>query len=288
MKPKDYCCCAIPMVNAGIYATLIEQFVVAIVVGVLAVATPSIVGASTPSFAPAILAALCFVLAATQILGVLGVMREKPKMYRWYVSLHSMFTSAAFSVAAVWIVMSAVRHSTAKDRCLADFFGGDPESGQGDTLCTIFPWVDVGIMGGLWVILAIFHIYLLVIVSSYGKSQRQDHDDYDQLYNPSQPLTKDNIPLEERKDPWDSRESSDENIRNMDGRQSSHGHGRNISAMSASDVINQPYQRPGSTTYYPGTYTPYSDNDNAQSYPTYANNHAAPAGVSRNFSASRR
>jgi hypothetical protein len=41
MKPKDYCCCAIPMFNAGIYATLIEQFIIGIVVGALAVATPS-------------------------------------------------------------------------------------------------------------------------------------------------------------------------------------------------------------------------------------------------------
>lgn len=41
MKPREYCCCAIPLINAGIYATLTEQFVVAIVVGTLSVATPS-------------------------------------------------------------------------------------------------------------------------------------------------------------------------------------------------------------------------------------------------------
>lgn len=40
MKPRDYCCCAIPIINAGIYITLTEQFVVALLVGILSVATP--------------------------------------------------------------------------------------------------------------------------------------------------------------------------------------------------------------------------------------------------------
>lgn len=39
MKPRDYCCCAIPTVNAGIYAILAEQFTLGILAGTLAVAT---------------------------------------------------------------------------------------------------------------------------------------------------------------------------------------------------------------------------------------------------------
>lgn len=41
MKPRDYCCCAIPLVNAGIYLTILIQFVVALLAGILALATPS-------------------------------------------------------------------------------------------------------------------------------------------------------------------------------------------------------------------------------------------------------
>lgn len=40
MKPRDYCCCAIPVVNVGIYSTLIEQFALGIIAGTLSVATP--------------------------------------------------------------------------------------------------------------------------------------------------------------------------------------------------------------------------------------------------------
>jgi hypothetical protein len=40
MKPRDYCCCAIPVVNVGIYATLTEQFVLGVMVGLLSLVTP--------------------------------------------------------------------------------------------------------------------------------------------------------------------------------------------------------------------------------------------------------
>lgn len=41
MKPREYCCCAIPIANAGIYAVLVEQLVLGIVAGTLSIATPS-------------------------------------------------------------------------------------------------------------------------------------------------------------------------------------------------------------------------------------------------------
>lgn len=90
MKPRDYCCCAIPVVNVGIYLTLIEQFVLGIVAGTLSIATPQsnhfhtlphsllrhyciVVGAATPSSARWIFAAICYVGAVIQVLGFIGV-----------------------------------------------------------------------------------------------------------------------------------------------------------------------------------------------------------------------
>lgn len=40
-KGREYCCCAIPLVNAGIYITLAEQTVLGIIIGALSLATPS-------------------------------------------------------------------------------------------------------------------------------------------------------------------------------------------------------------------------------------------------------
>ncbi len=90
MKPREYCCCAIPVINIGIYLTLTEQFVLGILAGTLSVATPSsncapilpglllrplcpVVGAATPSFARWIFAAVCYVGAMIQVLGFIGV-----------------------------------------------------------------------------------------------------------------------------------------------------------------------------------------------------------------------
>ena len=92
MKPRDYCCCAIPVVNFGIYSTLAEQFALGILAGTLSIATPesnttapcplllaehhsAVVGAATPSLARWIFAAICYVGAMIQILGFIGVAR---------------------------------------------------------------------------------------------------------------------------------------------------------------------------------------------------------------------
>jgi hypothetical protein len=94
-----------------------------------------------------------------QLIGLVGVSRERPALFKRYVTLHGIVTLIAFSIAAAWIILSAARHATAKENCLTDFFSDESTStSEGDTLCTIFPWVDVGIMGGLWVLLAALHV----------------------------------------------------------------------------------------------------------------------------------
>jgi hypothetical protein len=92
MKPREYCCCAIPVINTGIYLTLTEQFVLGILAGTLSVGTPdsncapilsrlslrplcTVVGAATPSFARWIFAAICYVGAMIQVLGFIGVVQ---------------------------------------------------------------------------------------------------------------------------------------------------------------------------------------------------------------------
>jgi hypothetical protein len=262
------------MVNAGIYATLIEQTALGILVGTLSIGTPFIVGASTPSFAKWILGVICYVGAGVQILGFIGVSREKPITYRRYVTLHGLVISAAFSVAAAWIIISVTRHSNAEAKCLGEFFStANSSTGEADTLCNIFPWVDVGIMGGLWVVLAALQAYLFIVLSSYGRSQRRDHDQYDRVYDPMQPLTSENIPMDEQNDPWDSRPSGDYNSNGLNGRQNSnYKHVRQQSSISTSEVLSQQYQEPrdGFSTYnYESSAYPSNDTRNV-AYPSYA------------------
>jgi len=86
--------------------------------------------------------------------------KEKPVLFRRYISLHTLAAIAAFALGAAWIIISAARHNTAKSDCLSDFFNTEDSTlqSEGDTLCEIFPWVDVGIMGAIWILLAIVHV----------------------------------------------------------------------------------------------------------------------------------
>jgi len=206
MKPRDYCCCALPIIDAGVYATLTEQFVLGIVVGTLSLATPSIVGAVTPTMAPWILAIVSFIASGIQGLGFIGVAKEKPITFRRYLTLHILTTTAAFSIALVWIIMSATRHSTAQSRCVSRFFPSAPDtptSSDGQVICNIFPWVQVGVMGGLWIILASVQFYLYLVLSSYKSRQQHDHAMFGSDYDPTHPLTSD-IPMMDRHQSWDA------------------------------------------------------------------------------------
>jgi hypothetical protein len=92
-------------------------------------------------------------------------MQEKPVMFRRYTTLHGLITVAAFSVAAVWIAISASRHSTAKRNCEQKFFTATSNlTSEGETMCEIFPWVDIGLMGGLWALLLISQVCYLAVV----------------------------------------------------------------------------------------------------------------------------
>lgn len=80
--------------------------------------------------------------------------------------MHILITVAAFSIAAVWIAISASRHSTAKGKCERKFFTAASDiTSEGETMCEIFPWVDVGLMGGLWAVLLISQVRYLFDVT---------------------------------------------------------------------------------------------------------------------------
>ncbi|KAF7339389.1 hypothetical protein MSAN_02152800 [Mycena sanguinolenta] len=256
MPNRDYCCCAIPIVNAGIYFTLTEQFVAGIAVGVISLATPSIVGAVTPSFAPTVLGIIAFVAAGIQVLGFIGVAQEKSILFRRYITLHSLVTTAGFSVALAWIILSATKHSTAQANCITDFFTdvSSEAKSEGQTLCNIFPWVDVGVMGGLWVIMAAMHIYLYYVISGYGYAQERDHAQYDSLSTTAQ---KDDIAMNNRSGAYDSSYPSDPyQQRNIGG--ADYAHIRKESTASMSDVLSEPIQQPSDTYSMSrqGTYPP--------------------------------
>jgi hypothetical protein len=84
------------------------------------------------------------------------------------VTLHGLATIGAFAVSLTWIILSATRHSVATNKCISDFFPTSADgTTEGSVLCDIFPWVDVGLMGGLWIFFAGLQASPLFIGSTF-------------------------------------------------------------------------------------------------------------------------
>lgn len=106
--------------------------------------------------------------------------QEKPIMYRRYVTLHTGACIAVFSIAAVWLIISASRHSTAQSNCESTFFPASGSNGgtssEGQTLCDIFTWVDVGLMAGAWVFFALVQVsddLITIAIRTFTTSSRR-------------------------------------------------------------------------------------------------------------------
>jgi hypothetical protein len=139
-----------------------------------------------------------------QVLGFIGVAQEKPVLFRRYSALHALITVAALSLGAVWIAISASRHRTAQSNCEQKYFTAASDlTSEGQTMCNIFPWVDVGLMGGLWAVLVISQFYFFTIVSGYSTGQRGDHEKYNSVYSMTGLNADFGVP--NRSDPWEAR-----------------------------------------------------------------------------------
>ncbi|KAG8978605.1 hypothetical protein FRC05_009877 [Tulasnella sp. 425] len=279
--------------NVGIYLVILEQFTVALLTGILTIATPQLVGSSIPSFAPWLVAIGGFVLCGVQALGFLGVFKEKATLFQRYVQINAAVVSYIFSVSAAWIIVSATRHTTATDDCVQNFFAANATSadqagvfaddGQGPTICNIFTWVSVGIMGGLWLIMLIFQGYLLLVCRWYSVSQLADHSKYYSIYSVNPP---DGIALGDRQrgeDAWDPRPSTESWSRGgMSPGATQPMFGAGAHSRQNSDAMERPYGVSAADAY--AEKKPaygYRDDSPGHSYPdqAYVNESEAPTPV---------
>ncbi|GAA6029828.1 hypothetical protein JCM8097_001067 [Rhodosporidiobolus ruineniae] len=179
---RTYVCCAVPLYNAGIYAILSQFLIVSIVTGVLCFAAPSIVSVTTPSFCSYILGILCILVAVAQPIGFLGVYRERPKLFKTYSRFNALLVACALLLALALIIISAAKHSTAVDSCTRLFSADDADT-SADSICNIWTWIQIGIMGLLFVIVALCELYFLMYESIYASEQKLDHARYNSVYS---------------------------------------------------------------------------------------------------------
>ncbi|GAA6062794.1 hypothetical protein JCM10212_002163 [Sporobolomyces blumeae] len=182
---RTYVCCAVPLYNSGIYAILAQFLILSTVTGVLCFASPSIITVGTPEFVSYVLGALAIAVAAWQMFGFFGVYRDRVGLFKTYSRINMVLVVLALLLALAIIIISAVRHSAAIDTC-QNLFSTDSASDSDTTaesICNIWTWVQVGIMGLLFVIVGLCELYFLMYSSIYASEQKLDHAKYNSVYS---------------------------------------------------------------------------------------------------------
>ena len=181
-----FCCCAFPLVKFGAYLLVIETAFVALCLGILALAPPPIVGGmdAIPSWGKYVVAVIAFVLAAWQILGLCTVVTDSPWSYKQYSRMNFMATVVLLCFTIAFTVTAAAKHNDAIEACLNEFERPLANDGYGveevqdrldegrHDVCNYLGWADVGLMGGLVVVVGLLQLYMCYMQGQYGKRQR--------------------------------------------------------------------------------------------------------------------
>lgn len=165
---------------------IIETAFVALCVGILAFAPPPIVGGmgAIPDWAKYIVGIIAFLLAAWQIVGLVTVITDTPWAYKQYSRVTFLGTVVILCFTIAFTVTAAAKHDDAIQACLAEF--GQPLANDGygvqevqshlddgrRDVCNYLGWADVGLMGGLVVVVGLLQLYMCFMQGQYGKRQR--------------------------------------------------------------------------------------------------------------------
>lgn len=165
---------------------MLEAAFVSLCIGLLAIVPPDIVGAmdSVPSWAKALVAAVAFATCGWQLSGLIAVITDNPSVYRLYIRVQFFATLALLAITIAFTATAAARHSRAMLECTAQFesslSGNTAELGSVESalqsgrsqICNILTWIDVGMMGGLILVLGLTQLYMCYMQRSYGQKQR--------------------------------------------------------------------------------------------------------------------
>ncbi|SPO34734.1 uncharacterized protein PSFLO_00205 [Pseudozyma flocculosa] len=220
----EFCCCAVPLVNAGAYFLVLEFAFVALVTAILALAPPQIVATMNviPSWSKSLVAALGFITFFWQPLGLFAIAKQKSGLYRLYIRINFLLTCIVLACTAAFLAVSAARHNEALDACTA-VYGNTPASsgtgiavsqatsaldGSGRTICNVLTWAQVGTMGGLIVLMGLTQLYMCFAQRAYGQQQREARGNFEKYrYSPANNGGPDSIPLAARDSAvWEPRE----------------------------------------------------------------------------------
>ncbi|GAA5836379.1 hypothetical protein JCM5353_002501 [Sporobolomyces roseus] len=180
---RTYVCCAVPLHNSGIYCILAQFLIISLVTSVLCFASPSIITVTTPNLITYVLGGLSCLIAFWQLIGFFGVYRDKVKLFKTYSRINMILVLLSLLLSLAIIIISAVKHKSAIDTCQRLFSADAATDDTGEGICNIWTWVQVGIMGLLFVIVGLCELYFLMYSSIYSSEQKLDHARYNSVYS---------------------------------------------------------------------------------------------------------
>lgn len=185
----EFCCFGVPLINMGSYTICLQFIFVAVCTIVLALVPPTIVatmGALPSGFPKYIVAVLALISLIWQLVGIVSIKREAPRMYRTYIRVNFLLTLIIIIATLAFFAVAAARHSVALASCVAQYgatpagssaMGSSALSGLGSTICNIFIWVQVGFMGLLIALIGLTQLYMCAVQRAYGREMRRAESD---------------------------------------------------------------------------------------------------------------
>lgn len=161
----EFCCCAVPLVNAGAYLIALESLFVAICVVVLALATPQIVASMDilPSWLKPVVAVVGVLAILLHLFGIITIARESTTKYRAYIRIHFLLTLFVIVLTSIGTVWMFTQHDKAAAACTRQY-GNEPlDSGRGikvqvlsdtfkdtgEKICNYFTYAQAAACGAL-------------------------------------------------------------------------------------------------------------------------------------------
>ncbi|KAN0066220.1 hypothetical protein ACQY0O_000314 [Thecaphora frezii] len=212
-RGMEFCCCAVPLVNAGAYLLVLEFAFVSLVTASLALGPPQIVATmgAIPTWSKSLIAALGFITFFWQPLGLFTIIKQKAGLYRLYIRVNFILTVLVIISTLAFFAISASNHEKVLTTCTA-VYGITPSSnsgatvsqtsnvlsGSGRAICNIFIWVQVGVMGGLITLMGFTQLYMCVAQRAYGQRQREAQGSFEKYQYTAADGGIDSIPLSAR------------------------------------------------------------------------------------------
>ncbi|KAG0140974.1 hypothetical protein CROQUDRAFT_324049 [Cronartium quercuum f. sp. fusiforme G11] len=175
-KQRQTCCLVVPLFSIGLMTILCINSLLYLFASCMAFFGPKILALVQPLSISYIFGSFYALLCCLHIAGAICVHRDLMQYFRHIKNVTMGLLAFIFLLTLIMIIVSSARHSVSEAQCLREYGlnmntvdgpttqtsqvkGGSPQAAM--KVCDIFSWIQIGVMGLSWMILATVQIYFL-------------------------------------------------------------------------------------------------------------------------------